>query len=70
MADGQVFEQRKDFGSGSNRNPMTPARIEEKFMDCAAQIMSAEAARKIYAFLDKLPTQSSLDGLWPMLRRG
>jgi len=70
LTDGQVLEQRKDFASGSARNPMTPAQIEEKFMDCAAQIMSAEAARRIYAFLDTLPAQRSLDGLWPMLRRG
>jgi len=69
MADGQVFEQRKDFGSGSNRAPMTPTRMQEKFLDCATQIVSADAARRIHAFLDTLPTQSSLDGLWPMLRK-
>jgi 2-methylcitrate dehydratase PrpD len=69
LAEGQVFEQRKDFASGSARNPMTTAQIEEKFLDCAAQIMNKDAARKIYAFLDTLPSQRSLDPLWPMLRR-
>jgi len=70
LADGQVLEQRKDYASGSYRNPITPAQIQEKFLDCATQIMSADAARRIYAFLDTLPAQPSLDPLWPMLRKG
>jgi hypothetical protein len=49
---------------------MTPAQIEEKFLDCATQIMSADAARQVYAFLDTLPARPSLDPLWPMLRKG
>jgi hypothetical protein len=65
-----MLEQRKDVASGSTRNPMTPAQIEEKFLDCATQIMSADAARQIYAFLDTLPAQPSLGPLWAMLRKG
>jgi 2-methylcitrate dehydratase PrpD len=70
LANGEVLEARKDFASGSAKNPMTPAQIEEKFLDCAAQIMKEDAARKVYAFLETLPAQRSLDPLWPMLRRG
>ena len=69
LADGEVVEARKDFASGSAKSPMTTAQIEEKFLDCAMQIMSKDAARKVYAFLDALPSQRSLDPLWPMLRR-
>lgn len=70
LASGEVLEQRKDFASGSTRNPMTMAQIEEKFLDCAKQIMSIDAARQVYAFLDALPAQPSLAPLWPMLRKG
>jgi 2-methylcitrate dehydratase PrpD len=69
LADGQVLEQRKDYASGSYRNPITSMQIQEKFLDCATQIMSADAARQIYTFLDALPAQPSLDPLWPMLRK-
>ena len=70
LASGEVLEQRKDVASGSTRNPMTTAQIEEKFIDCATQIMSADAASQVYAFLDTLPARPSLGPLWPMLRKG
>ena len=69
LKNGQTFEQRRDYATGSQKVPMTPAQIEAKFADCAAQIMSAEAGRKVYAFLDTLPAQRSLDPLWPLLRK-
>ncbi len=69
LADGEVFEQRKDYGSGSNRLPMTTAQIEEKFFDCAAQVMSADVAKKILAILNRLPTGENLNELWPLLRK-
>jgi hypothetical protein len=49
---------------------MTTAQIEEKFLDCATQIMSIDAARRVYGFLDALPAQPSLAPLWAMLRKG
>jgi 2-methylcitrate dehydratase PrpD len=69
MMDGQVFEQRKDFGSGSNKNPMTQAQIEGKFFDCAAQAVDQDTAKKILAFLNTLPDQQSFHNLWPLLRK-
>jgi 2-methylcitrate dehydratase PrpD len=70
LASGEALEQRKDVASGSTRNPMTTEQIEEKFLDCATQIMSIDVARQIYAFLDTLQARPSLDPLWPMLRKG
>jgi 2-methylcitrate dehydratase PrpD len=70
MRDGQVLEQRKDFGSGSNTNPMSPAQIQGKFFDCAAQVTDPGTAKKIFAFLEALPEQSSFKELWPLLRKG
>jgi 2-methylcitrate dehydratase PrpD len=69
LASGEVLEQRKDVASGSTRNPMTPAQIEEKFLDCATQIMSPDAARQVFGFLDTLPARPALDPLWAMLRK-
>ena len=69
LADGQVLEQRKDYASGSYRNPITPAQIEEKFLDCAAQAMSPAAAQNVLAVLNRLPSGESLSDLWPLLRK-
>lgn len=48
---GQVFEQRRDYATGSAKTPFTPAQLEEKFMDCATQTVSADAARRLFAFV-------------------
>ena len=70
MTDGQVFERRKEFGSGSNKNPMTQAQIEAKFFDCAAQVIDADTAGKILAFLNALPEQQSFNDFWPLAAAG
>ena len=55
MAGGEIIEQRNDYASGSSRNPMTQAQVEEKFRDCAAQAVSPDVAGKILAALNALP---------------
>ena len=69
LADGQVLEQRKDYASGSYRNPITSAQIEEKFFDCAAQAMSPAVAQNVLAVLNRLPSGESLSDLWSLLRK-
>jgi len=64
-----VLEQRKDAAIGSMQNPMTQAQLEEKFTDCAAQAVSADTGKRILAILNVLPAGSSLDDLWPLLRK-
>ena len=68
LSDGQTLEQRVDFQTGSIQKPMTQAQVEDKFIDCATQSLSAETARKILAVLNALPGRSSLDDLWPLVR--
>jgi 2-methylcitrate dehydratase PrpD len=70
MADGEVIEQRNDYASGSSRNPMTQAQIEEKFRDCATQAVSPDTAGKILAAVNALPRRPSFDDVWPLLRVG
>jgi 2-methylcitrate dehydratase PrpD len=69
MNDGAVYEQRKDFSTGSHMLPMTPAELEDKFQDCAAQVMDKERAAKILAILNELPTRASFADFWPLFRK-
>jgi 2-methylcitrate dehydratase PrpD len=70
MADGQSFEQRVDYQTGSVRNPMTAAQLADKFRDCAALSVSADTAGKILAALNELPGRASFDDVWPLVRAG
>ena len=70
MTDGQRFEQRADYQTGSVRNPMTAAQLADKFRDCAALSVSADTAGKILAALNELPGRASFDDVWPLVRAG
>ena len=69
MTDGQVFEARKDFSTGSVKQPMTQAQLEEKFYDCAAVVVDKGRAAKILAILNELPSRASFDDFWPLFRK-
>jgi 2-methylcitrate dehydratase PrpD len=68
LSDGQTFEQRVDFQTGSIQNPMTQAQVEAKFMDCAAQSIKPDVARQILAALNALPARPSFADVWPLVR--
>jgi 2-methylcitrate dehydratase PrpD len=68
LADGETFEQRVDHQTGSIKNPMTQAQIENKFRDCAAQSVNADVAGKILGVLNALPARPSFDDFWPLIR--
>jgi 2-methylcitrate dehydratase PrpD len=70
LLDGQTFERRVDYQTGSIQNPMTQAQIEDKFRDCAAQSVNADVASKILAVLNRLPARPSLDDFWPLIWLG
>ena len=40
LADGRSVEAKVVYASGTAQYPMTPAQMEEKFFDCAAQAVS------------------------------
>ena len=69
MNDGQVFEVRKDFSTGSSKLPMSQAQLEEKFYDCAALVMDKGRAGQILAILNALPARASFDDFWPLFRK-
>src|SRR3984893_10628131 len=70
LSDGQTFEQRVDHQTGSIKNPMTQAQIEDKFRDCAAQSVNADVAGKIIAVLNGLLGRPSFADLAPLIRLG
>jgi 2-methylcitrate dehydratase PrpD len=69
LKDGQTFEHRRDYATGSQKAPMTQAQIEAKFNDCAAQAVSADVARKMLATLNTLHERRSFDDFWTLIRR-
>ena len=69
MDDGQTFEQRKDYSTGSHKLPMTQAQLEEKFHDCCALVMGRERAGRILGILNALPASGSFADFWPLFRK-
>ena len=49
--------------------PFTPAQIEEKFMDCATQTVSADSARKLFAIVSTFDQQPSFGEFWTLIRK-
>jgi 2-methylcitrate dehydratase PrpD len=69
LNDGTTIEKLVVHASGTRQNPMSPAQMQEKFFDCAAQAVSADTAKKIFATLSTLGEQSSFAEFWPLLQR-
>jgi 2-methylcitrate dehydratase PrpD len=70
LSDGQSFEQRVDYQTGSVHNPMTAAQLADKFRDCAALSVTPEVAGKILAALNALPGRAPFEDFWPLIRVG
>jgi hypothetical protein len=70
LRDGRTLEQMRIYASGTRQYPMSPAQIEDKFLDCAAQALAPDAAKQILATLRTLGEQASFAEFWPLLRRG
>ena len=47
---------------------MTPAQIEEKFMDCATQTVSADVARRLFALVGTIDRQPAFGDFWSLVR--
>lgn len=69
LKDGQTLTQQRDYATGSKQVPMTPAQVEEKFMDCAAQTISAEAAKKLFAFVGRLHERPAFGDFWTLIAK-
>ncbi len=70
LTNGETLEEKVWYASGSPQNPMTPAQIEAKFMDCARLTMKDEQARRVFAWTSALPEKASFADLWGLLRVG
>jgi 2-methylcitrate dehydratase PrpD len=69
LKDGRTFELQRDHATGSKEVPMTPAQIEEKFIDCATQTVSADAARKLFAIVSIVGEQPSFGEFFLLMRK-
>ncbi len=67
--DGSKVEKLRYYASGTPQFPLTPAQVEEKFMDCAAQAVDKATAQKIFAAMQTIGTAPSFDALWPLVRQ-
>jgi 2-methylcitrate dehydratase PrpD len=67
--DGSKVEKLRYYASGTPQFPLTPAQIEQKFMDCAAHAVTRETATKIFATMQTLGQAPSFDAFWPLVRR-
>ena len=70
LKDGRTLEEVRHHASGSAQYPMSRAQIEAKFLDCAKEAVSADAANRILATLGTLGEQPRFDEFWPLVRRG
>jgi len=68
--DGSKTEKLRYYASGTPQFPLTPAQIEAKFTDCAAQAVDKDTAGRIFAAMQTLGQAPSFDALWTLLRRG
>jgi 2-methylcitrate dehydratase PrpD len=69
LKDGSKIERAKYYPTGSRQVPMTAAQIKAKFDLCAAEAVDSVTGDKIYAILNMLGEQPSLNDLWPLLRK-
>jgi 2-methylcitrate dehydratase PrpD len=67
LTNGKSFEKTIRYASGSPKSPMSPAQIEVKFFDCARQAVKEDQAKRIFAWLNDLPKQTSFAEFWPLL---
>ncbi|MFT5427161.1 MAG: 2-methylcitrate dehydratase PrpD [Gammaproteobacteria bacterium] len=69
LKDGQIFEQRRDYATGSQKLPMTQAQLEEKFYECASQTVSADIAKRILATLNTIHERPSFGDFWTLIQK-
>lgn len=69
LKDGRTLEKLRYYASGTVQAPLTGDEVEEKFFSCAERALDRPAAEQILAFLNRLDSESSLAGLWGLLRR-
>jgi 2-methylcitrate dehydratase PrpD len=69
LKDGGTLQEQRDYPIGSTELPLTEAQVEEKFMDCAMQTISEDAARKLFAIASTITDRPSFGDFWSLLRK-
>ena len=67
---GETFEQRRDYATGSAKIPLTPAQLEEKFMDCATQTVSADTREEALRLRrTRSRSRKTFGEFWTLIRK-
>jgi 2-methylcitrate dehydratase PrpD len=69
LKDGSTFEEQRDYPIGSTKVPLTKAQVEEKFMDCAMQTISEDAARNLFAIVSTISDRPSFGDFWRLVQK-
>jgi 2-methylcitrate dehydratase PrpD len=69
LADGRTVERMRYYASGTPQAPLTQEQVEEKFFSCAERAVDNGAARKIFAFLNRIEQENSFGELWALVKR-
>jgi len=69
LKSGEAFELQRDVRTGMPQLPFTAAQVEEKFMDCATQTVSADSAKKLFAIVNTIDKQASFGEFWTLIRK-
>ncbi len=63
LRDGRRLSRRVAHAKGQPRNPLTDAEMTTKFRDCAARVLSPEAAESVLAAVQALDTMTDTSAL-------
>jgi 2-methylcitrate dehydratase PrpD len=69
LKSGQRFSETRDFPKGDPQEPLTPAEIEQKFLDNASARCTASQAREIVRLVRDLPGLGDVAPLFNLLAR-
>ena len=70
LADGRRFEQAAGAYKGGPDNPLTDAELDEKFLQCAAEVFPEGRAREALKAVRDLRRHASVRALTQALRAG
>jgi hypothetical protein len=70
LGDGRTVQRMRYYASGTPQAPLTKEQIEEKFFTCAERAVHNTAAKRIFAFLNRLDEERSFAELWMLVKQG
>ncbi len=67
FSDGQQVDETVLRPTGTRDTPMSDEQLKAKFLECASEVYSPEAAADLYDYLSAFETHKSMGTLWKLL---